>query len=95
MGETYSKIVLGLCPPSLQQPSGKKIQASIIGTYPYMIYDKETKALSGAGFEILDIYARKFNFTYTVIKVPTYDAPGGKIDTASIFNQNLLCTCTY
>ena len=57
-----------------------------------MKYNKETKELSGTGFELLDIYAKKFNFTYTVIKVPTYDAPGGKIDTASIVNQNLHST---
>ena len=60
-----------------------------------MIYDKETEVLSGAGFEILDIYARKFNFTYTVIKVPTYDAEGGKIDTASTIHKNLHSTCMY
>ena len=37
----YSVLVTGMCPSDLQNPRGKVIPISVVGSYPFVIYGKE------------------------------------------------------
>ena len=70
LGEKHSVIQPGLCPSNLQQPQGKKIQISVIGSPPYV----------SAEFEIMDIYAKRFGFTPKFKRASSWDKEGGMVD---------------
>ena len=82
LGEKYSVINSGMCASDLQNPSGKKMPIAVIGVTPYILYNKEKEIIGGAEFPIIDVYAKKFNFTPSFIRAPSYDK-GGLVDMVS------------
>lgn len=66
-------VVPGMCPSSLQTPHGKEIPVSYIGSPPYIFSNKERELVGGTDLEILDIYAKKFEFKPRVRKEPVFD----------------------
>ena len=74
----------GMCPASLQDPNGKVIPVSIFGPYPYMASTTENGIITGAAIDLLEVYARKFNFIPMTTKVQSFDGKGGKVEMESI-----------
>ena len=88
LGKRDSVIISGMCPESLQNPNGKEMPVSIIGAYPYMIYNKENGIIGGADIDIIELYARKFDFIPKIMKAPSADGAGGKVDMESIIHKS-------
>ena len=72
LGRKYSVVRPGICPSTLQNPNGKKLPVSMVGPFPFAIFNKKNKKelMGGAEFQIIDVYARKFNFTYEIAPKP-------------------------
>ena len=77
----------GICPASLQDPRGKEIPVSIFGPYPYMV-STAGNGVAGAAIDLLELYARKFNFIPKTTKVQSFDGKGGKVEMESIYHKN-------
>ena len=84
----------GMCPASLQNPSGKEIPVSIFGPYPYMASTTENGVITGAAIDLLEVYARKFNFIPKTTKAQSFDGKGGKVEMESINHKNTSSLCS-
>ena len=73
MGEKYAQLVVGMCPPSLQKPNGRVIPVTYFGSPPYIISNKKKQLVGGTDLEILNIYAKKFEFTPKLRKEIFFD----------------------
>ena len=59
LGKKYAEGIKGPCPSHMQQPFGKTLKISFIGTPPYVNYNP----LGGSDFVLTQILAKKFSFT--------------------------------
>ena len=91
LGKRYSIIVSNICPTYLQQPNGKELPVSIMGLVPYVIKNEKKEIVDGAELQIIDIFAKKFNFRPKIIPAPTFDGDGGMVDTVDLKSIALLC----
>ena len=73
MGKKYAMVVHGMCPSSLQSPLGKDLPVSFMGSPPYIFSNKKEELVGGTDLEILNIYAKKFEFTPRLRKEPVFD----------------------
>ena len=93
LGNRYSVIRPGMCPPELQQVRGKEIGAANGGPPPYLTRSenemekdgKMKKMIGGASFLILDIFANKFDFKYNMISMSTaFNGKDGEVETVRV-----------
>ena len=59
LGKRYAEIYLGICPTTLQNPFGKTLPVSFIGSPPNIIY---TSPIRGSDFLVMEIFANMFGF---------------------------------
>ena len=52
-----------------------------MGLVPYVIKNEKKEIIDGAELQIIDIFAKKFNFQPKLIPAPTFDGDGGMVDT--------------
>lgn len=69
LGKMYAEEFKGSCPSHLQEPFGKTLDISIIGSQPYVFYNP----LGGSELILTKILAKKFSFTPKFI--PTISLP--------------------
>ena len=84
LGKRFSTIVSSICPTDLQHLNGKELPISIMGLVPYVIKNEKKEIIDGAELQIIDIFSKKFNFRPNIIPAPTFDGPGGMVDTVII-----------
>ena len=84
LGNRFSTIVSGICPTHMQHLNGKELPISIMGLVPYVIKNEKKEIIDGAELQIIDIFSKKFNFRPNIIPAPTFDGPGGMVDTVII-----------
>ena len=58
MGQQYAKFRNGTCPRHLQNPTGKTLPISFIGTEPFITYNP----VGGRDFKVVATLAKKFRF---------------------------------
>ena len=58
MGKRYAQIFDRACPKDLQNPHGKELNVSFIGTPPFITY----KPVGGSDFLLIQLLAQKFRF---------------------------------
>ena len=68
-----------MCPSILQNPNGKLIPISVIGSNPYVIFDENKQWAGGSEFQVVDVYAKKFGFTPKFIRAKGYDTIEGSV----------------
>ena len=59
LGKMFAEVWQGLCPLILQNPVGKKIPISFIGTQPYIKY---APTIGGSEFLVVKMLAKKYRF---------------------------------
>ena len=69
LGKMYAQEHSGACPHHLQEPYGKTLNISFIGTPPYIIYNP----LGGSEFIVTALLAKKFHFVPNYIPALAYD----------------------
>ena len=94
LGNRYSVIRPGMCPPDLQQLRGKEIGVANAGPPPYLIRSKNEdelepnglrKMIGGTSFLIMDIFATKFDFELKMIsKQNSFDGKDGEVATVRV-----------
>ena len=70
LGKKYAEGIKGPCPSHMQQPFGKTLKISFIGTPPYVNYNP----LGGSDFLVTEILANKFHFIPKFIPSKSVDA---------------------
>ena len=81
LGRKYSVTKLhSMCPAHLQHLKGKDLPISITGMLPYVIKNAKKDIIGGAELEIIDIFAKKFDFKPNLIPATTFDGVGGMLD---------------
>ena len=80
LAKRYSVIRPGMCPSNLQNPYGKVIPISVIGAYPYVVYDEDKEWEGGTEFQVIDVYAKKFGFTPTFLRAKGFDNEGSVVE---------------
>ena len=78
LGKMYTQEYTGVCPFQLQEPLGKNLNISFIGTPPYI----NTGLIGGSEFIVANLLAEKFQF------IPKY-IPARSADTVWENNTNL------
>ena len=58
MGQRYAQIFDRACPKDLENPHGKELNISFIGTIPFITY----KPVGGSDFLLIQLLAEKFRF---------------------------------
>ena len=84
MANKYSVVRSGSCPSNLQNPQGKIIPISVVGTFPYVVYGKDKEWIGGSEFKIIDVYAKKFGFTPKYVRAKGYDNEGSAVEMVRI-----------
>lgn len=69
LGKMYAQEHSGACPHHLQEPYGKILNISFIGTPPYIVYNP----LGGSEFIVTALLAKKFHFVPNFIPALAYD----------------------
>ena len=69
LGQVHAQIFEGLCPRDTQNPLGKYLQISFIGSAPFVVYDP----IGGSEFLILGLLAKKFQFIPKFVPEQSYD----------------------
>ena len=58
LGKMYADKHMGVCPLHLQEPFGKRLNISFIGTLPFITYNP----IGGSDFIVTRLLAEKFQF---------------------------------
>ena len=58
LGKVYAEKHRGVCPKHLQEPAGKTLKVSFIGSQPYIAYNP----IRGSDFIVTNLLAKKFQF---------------------------------
>ena len=74
LGRKYSLMKHGMCPSNLQHPGGKEIPVSVRGGNPYVTYDERKNWTGGVEFEVMKLYAKRFDFQPVYINASTFSA---------------------
>ena len=61
----------GLCPPSSWHPSGKRLTVTLGGVWPYIV-KSASGGVGGTDLKILDLLAKKFNFSVSLKPINTH-----------------------
>ena len=69
LGKMYAQEHSGACPQHLQEPYGKTLNISFIGTPPWIIYNP----VGGSEFIVTALLAKKFHFVPNFIPALTWD----------------------
>ena len=69
VGKAHAEIYNGLCPLRLENPQGKVLKVSFIGTSPYIIHEP----LGGSEVNLMRIFAKKFKFTPKFVPERSFD----------------------
>ena len=69
LGKMYAQEYTGVCPYHFQEPIGKTLNISFIGTPPYI----NTGMIGGSEFIIANLLAQKFHFIPKFMPAPSAD----------------------
>ena len=69
LGKTHADMFKGSCPSSLENPQGRELKVSFIGTTPYIAYDP----FGGSEVDLLQIFAKRFKFSPKFISEKSFD----------------------
>ena len=70
IGKEYPELHHGTCPQSIQTLVGRRLRVSFIGIEPYI---KRTRPPSGSDVSILDVIAKKLDFSFELMPARGFD----------------------
>ena len=70
IGKEYPELHHGACPPAIQTLVGRHLRVSFIGIEPYI---KRTRPPSGSDVSILEVIAKKLDFSFELIPARGFD----------------------
>ena len=83
LGKMHAEEFKGSCPSHMQDPFGKTVNISYIGTPPYIIHNP----LGGSDILVTKILAHKFSFIPKFILAKSFDTHEDTIATSSMIHQ--------
>ena len=89
LGKTHAVMFKGSCPLSLENPQGKELKVSFIGTSPYIIY--RPVGIGGSEVDLMRIFAQKFKFTPKFIPEKSFNPVQANGTTYGMFHR-VRCT---